>query len=157
MEQELQVILDHHPIPPNVYGEIVLCFDCNKPINSLNDIIGIPAQDVKRLQDTRINPITKRHNPGYWVYRTKVFSCPDYDCEPLFMLLNDLLTMHMEGLKKAMHQYAPCDVFIRIYADIQQQGEYPAIRLSSALLSTIVSLDACIDVIIADDFDCGCI
>ena len=151
MKQDIQ--LDYHPMPPNVYGEIVLCFDCNRPVDALNGMIGIPARDAKRLQDTRINPITKRRNPGYWRYRTKVFSCPDFDCEPLFALLNDLLTAHMEGLKSAMQQYAPCDAFVRVYAELQQQGDYPAIRLSPELLSAIASLKAYVDVIITDAFE----
>ena len=67
----MRAILDHPPVPPTVYGEITLCFAQDFPVESLDSIIGLTASRSQSLHDTRINPVTKQHNPGYWSYRTK--------------------------------------------------------------------------------------
>lgn len=155
MASEISIDQSQLATPPILYAEITLCFDCNLPVDSLNDIIGLQAIRAMRRQDTRINPFTKRHNPGYWSYRTKRFS--SFDCEELFALVSGLLVTHTAEFEKVIRQYTPCELFVRIYVAVQQEGEFPAIRIDPVLLSTLSSLNAYIDIIVENDYaDSSC-
>lgn len=139
------------PVPPVIYAEIVLCFDYDFPVSVLNGILGIQATGLKRQCETRINPITHLPNPGYWEYRTKEFS--SFDCDPLFALLQDLLSELTSNLEQVFVQYLPSDFFVRIYVEVQQENEFPAIRVTPQLLSTMTALNASLDIIVEGDYE----
>lgn len=140
------------PIPPIIYAEIVLCFDYDFPVSVLNGILGIQATSLKRQSETRINPITHFPNPGYWEYSTKKFTAFDFDCEPLFALLQDLLSTLTPNFEQAFAQYPPNDFFVRIYVEAQQKNEFPAIRFAPQLLSTMTALNATLDIIVEANY-----
>ena len=149
----MRVILDHPPVPPTVYGEITLCFAQDFPVESLDSIIGLPASRSQSLHDTRINPVTKQHNPGYWSYRTKAQSAKGFDCTPLFDSLAELISTHEAGLRQTFTQYGPYDFIVRIYIDVQEQGEYPAIAFPPLFLKQLSELAATLEVIVTDCYE----
>ena len=144
------VDMPEKPIPPTIYAEISLCFDCDFPMDSLNDIIGLKATETKRKSETKINSITHNPNPGYWLYRTEEFT--SFNCDLILDTLNALLSAHAEGLSQAVQQHKPSDLFVFIYVLVQQEGEYPAIRLNPQILSTLSSLNAIVDIIVEDEY-----
>lgn len=141
---------DYHPIAPVVYAEISVCFDCDFPMDSLNELIGLQAAEMKRQSETRVNPLTHEQNPGYWSYNTERFS--SFDCEQFFSSLNQLLMKHAQGFRQAIEQHPPGGLYIFIYVAVQQEDQYPAIRLSPQLLSTISSLNAFLDIVVENDY-----
>lgn len=62
---------------PEMYVEMNLIFDNNYDVYELSNLIGIQPTNVQRKKDTRINPITKENNPGFWSLKTKTFC--EYD------------------------------------------------------------------------------
>lgn len=59
---------------PEIYAEMYLKFDNDFDVNTITEILQIqPYKCVNRI-DTRINPITKQHNPGYWMLKSRTFN-----------------------------------------------------------------------------------
>lgn len=138
------------PMKPVIFARICLCFDCDFQMDSLNDLIGLQATDVKLQSETRINPLTHKQNPGYWAYYTKRFST--FDCAPFLMSLNQLLISHAQGFRRALEQHQPGEIYIYIRVLVQQEDQYPSIRLTPQLLSTVLSLNAFLDIIVENDY-----
>lgn len=138
------------PVAPIISARIHLCFDCDFPMDSLNELIGLQAAEMKRQSKTRINPLTHKQNPGYWSYYTERVS--SFDCAPFFSSLNRMLMAHAQGLRQAIEQHQPGEIYICIQVLVQQEDEYPSIRLSPQLLSTISSLNAFLDIIVENDY-----
>lgn len=71
--------------------------------------------------------------------------------------MNSLLVTHTAEFEKVIQRYTPCELFVRIYVAVQQEGEFPAIRIDPVLLSTLSSLNAYIDIIVENDYaDSSC-
>ena len=54
-----------------------LIFDADYDVHKISSILGISPYDAKKKDETRVNPITKDKNPGYWTIRSDTLC--DYD------------------------------------------------------------------------------
>lgn len=102
------------PLPPIIYATIDLCFDSYLPIDALNEIIGLQATEAAPRSAMRINPLTGKQNPGYWIY--KLPPMRDFDSMDLTEQLNMVLTEHETGFRKAMQKYEPAELILRFYS-----------------------------------------
>lgn len=136
------------PAPPIIWGEICLCFRCDRSARDLLDIIPIIPTKLASRSETKYNPIEQCQNPGYWIYETAK-EC-SFETAALFQNLDDLLKRHMETFQKAKQQFAPCDMFVRLYVQVCQQDEFPTIRISSDMNGTMAALGAYLDIIVED-------
>ena len=98
------------PLPPIIYATIDLCFASYLPIDALNEIIGLQATEAAPRSAMRINPLTGKQNPGYWIY--KLPPMRDFDSMDLTEQLNMVLTEHETGFRKAMQKYEPAELTI---------------------------------------------
>lgn len=103
------------PLPPIIYATIDLCFDSYLPIDALNEIIGLQATEAAPRSAMRINPLTGKQNPGYWIY--KLPPMRDFDSMDLTEQLNMVLTEHETGFRKAMQKYEPAELILRFYRE----------------------------------------
>lgn len=101
------------PLPPIIYATIDLCFASYLPIDALNEIIGLQATEAAPRSAMRINPLTGKQNPGYWIY--KLPPMRDFDSMDLTEQLNMVLTEHETGFRKAMQKYEPAELILRFY------------------------------------------
>lgn len=136
--------------PPSLYAEIVLCFDYDFPMQEIEETLKLKAKEAKQWSETRINPITHVHNPGFWEYRTEDIS--SFDVDDLFDILHDLLASHMLEFQRVIQKYTPTDVILRIYVKLRQEGAFPAIRLDRHLLEAVLALNAYVDIVLDNDY-----
>lgn len=137
-------------IPPKIYGELCICFEWDFPISEITSILKLQPHCAQRYADTRVNPFEGKHNPGYWEYRSEIVS--DFGCELVVQELQSIFTTHWEELQIVKAQYHPSDIFIRIYAEIEGEADYPAIRIPNSLMKYIVELEADIDIVLSNNY-----
>lgn len=137
------------PIPPILFAEIVLLFDHDFPIEQIDTLLGLHPSESKRQSQTRVNPLTKKNNPGFWVYRTKTVS--SFDLRPLLQEIDNFLIEHASELHHIIQLYSPCCVLLRYRVSVRQENEYPVIRFNPEMLQRISSLNASIDIDIESD------
>ena len=58
---------------PEIYVEINLIFDSDFDVNTITEALRMQPSGCENRENTRINPITKQHNPGYWTLKSKTF------------------------------------------------------------------------------------
>ena len=133
------------PLPPIIYATIDLCFASYLPIDALNEIIGLQATEAAPRSAMRINPLTGKQNPGYWIY--KLPPLRDFDSMDLTEQLNMVLTEHETGFRKAMQKYEPAELILRFYTEAQEARQFPSVSLSSDMIRTAASLGARVEVI----------
>lgn len=133
------------PLPPIIYATIDLCFASYLPIDALNEIIGLQATEAAPRSAMRINPLTGKQNPGYWIY--KLPPMWDFDSMDLTEQLNMVLTEHETGFRKAMQKYEPAELILRFYTEAQEARQFPSVSLSSDMIRTAASLGARVEVI----------
>ena len=133
------------PLPPIIYATIDLCFASYLPIDALNEIIGLQATEAAPRSAMRINPLTGKQNPGYWIY--KLPPMRDFDSMDLTEQLNMVLTEHETGFRKAMQKYEPAELILRFYTEAQEARQFPSVSLSSDRIRTAASLGARVEVI----------
>lgn len=56
---------------PEIYIEMALTFDNDFDVNTITRELGIQPTECEQRFQTRINPITKQQNPGYWLIKSK--------------------------------------------------------------------------------------
>ena len=144
-------ILGPSPAPPMVWGEITLCFDSDRPAGDLPEILPIRPAELVSRSETRYNPTEHRQNPGFCTY--KAGKSQSFDAEPIFRQLADMLRRHEQAFRQAMREYAPCEMFVRLYAEVQQPGNFPAIRIPPELSGILAALGATLDVVVEDGSD----
>lgn len=147
-------ILGPSPAPPMVCGEITLCFDSDRTAGELLKIIPLRPTELVSRSETRYNPIEHRQNPGFWTYKAE--KSQSFDTEPLFRQLADMLRRHERAFRQATQEYAPCKMFVRLYAEVQQPGDFPAIRIPPELSGILAALGATLDVVVEDGSDATC-
>ena len=59
---------------PDIYVEMHLIFDNNFDVDTITQVVGIRPFKCMNKTQTRINPITNQHNPGFWTIRSRTFS-----------------------------------------------------------------------------------
>ena len=138
------------PLPPIMFAEIDFCFDCEFDTEFLNGVLQLEATETMQRNNTRINPITGCPNPGYWTYRTQEFV--SFDCTQFFSLISDLLANHSFGFSKVIDHYTDCEIYLRIYFLIQQEGQFPAIRITPQILHMFSTQNMTVDIIVDNDY-----
>lgn len=138
------------PTPPNLFAEIVLLFDHDFPIEQVNARLGLNPTESKRQFQTRINPMTQEKNPGFWLFQTEVIS--SFDIKPLLQMIDNFLSAHSTGLHEVIQQYSPSCFILRIRVLVQQEDEYPSIRLDPEILQRLSSFNASIEIDVDNDF-----
>lgn len=146
MNKEDHLILDPLPIPPVIFAELTFCFEHELPIEELDEVMGLQAFEAVPYQKTRISPITKQKNPGYWTFRTK--SIQTFNCDEIFSLVENLVSVHCNGIKNALTKYSMSEFLVTIYITSQQKGDYPSIRISPERMTFFSTWNICLDIII---------
>lgn len=58
--------------------ELALIFDNNYNVYDISNRLSISCYKCKRRNETKINPITKKHNSGYWRINTGYILADDF-------------------------------------------------------------------------------
>jgi len=74
-------------VVPDIYVEMHLIFDNNFDVDTITQVVGIRPFKCMNKTQTRINPITNQHNPGFWTIRSRTFS--EFDVK---QAIDDLLS-----------------------------------------------------------------
>ena len=138
------------PFAPTLFAEICFCFDYDFQIDELDGILNLHPTDSMRFSQTRINPISRKHNYGYWLIRSNGESC--FDCESLVHGIEILLKNKTSSFQKMIHKYRPCYSMLRIIVHVKQENEYPVIRMNPELLILLSSLGMSVDIDIENDY-----
>ena len=137
-------------VPAKIYGELCICFEWDFPINEITSILKLQPRCAQRYADTRVNPFEGTQNPGYWEYRSEIVS--DFSCEIVVQELQNIFVNYMKELQIVKVQYHPSDIFIRIYAEIEGEADYPVIRIPNSIMKYIVELGADVDIILSNNY-----
>ena len=139
-------------IAPLLFAEIVLLFDYDFPVGQIDAIIGVAPTESKCHSQTRVNPLTKKHNPGFWAFQTsKVAS---FNAEVVLKELDDFIVGHSSALHSIVKKFSPCSVLVRFRFLVRAENEYPAIRFEPEMLAHLSSLGATIDIDIENSIMC---
>ena len=121
-----------------IYIEFSIVFDNDYDVEQISDLIGIKADDYMNKNKTRINPITKESNPGYWSIKSNRFS--DMDIEHP---INDImlkLENRLEDIKNiSIKEDGELFFDVVIYF---AENEVPIINLDKDFLKMVNYLDA---------------
>lgn len=115
-----------------------LIFDSDFDVKEITRITGINPDDCKNRNETRINPFTKNHNPGYWTIKSKVFC--EYDFK---LVLDDLLNRFMKSLEtiKELCKNNGGEIVFDI-VPVFSSDKKPAIYFNKEFLKIVNFLDA---------------
>lgn len=127
-----------------VWAELCLCFDEDFLMDEISEIMGVQPYAAKRQAETRINPITKQRNPGYWEYHTASQLISDSDS--VLQQLHDFILSHKSELLLIQRKYASCDIYIRIWAAVADVDDFTGVRLTPQFLELVNDLKATIDI-----------
>ena len=139
------------PIPPKLLSELIFFFDYDFPLEQIDEIVGLKATESKRFSQTRINPITKIHNSGYWLLQTETIS--SYNIGSLLQIIEDLLSKFSSGWNQIIQQYRPSCFMLRIRILVQQEDEFPGIRFEPEFLQYLSLFNITIDIEIENDLN----
>lgn len=134
------------PFPPSLWAEFILLFDNDFPIEQVNELLEIEPTISSRQAETRINPVTKKNNPGFWLYQTEAIS--SFDFEPLLLEIEHFLEVHSLRLEKVIQQCLPSSLILRIKILVRQEDEYPAIYFYPKILQLFSSLNISLEIVI---------
>ena len=146
----MNIKYENPPKPPILFCEVDICFYLDFDMNKLNEIIGVNACEIRKMSEMRINPVTNKKNPGYWSYLTNKYC--SFDCNLLFEEIDNLLSLHKKEFAHVLQQYKPSELLVHIWILVQQEGEFPIIRFSPQILSTLSSLGAILDINVSNDY-----
>lgn len=138
------------PPAPKISAEIGLYFNYDFPVECLSKTIGLNPSEAQIPSLTRINPISGRHNSGYWIYH--IGEDTSYDCKALFQSIEKLLSENVDNFTSAIRQYHPECILLRLYVDVEDENEYPSIRLHSDLLNLLAKIQASFDIVIENNY-----
>jgi len=132
------------PIPPTLFAELILLFDYDFSLDSIDRILGLKPTKSERYFATRVNPITKKHNPGYWLIQFEAIS--SYDIKPLIQIVECFLSQNSSGLNRVIEQCAPSCFILRIHILVQQEDEYPSIRFEPETMQQLSLYNITLDI-----------
>ena len=126
---------------PEMYIEMSLIFDNDYNVYKISEFLGIEPTDAKCKNETRINPISKDHNPGYWTLQSNIFF--DFDIkqvvEDIVNKINDKIDSIVEICKNNQGE-VKFDLVAYFYPN-----ETPAIYFEKEFLELVHKLNAEID------------
>lgn len=123
---------------PKIRAEMHLLFENDFDVNEITRQTGIMPTECKRREETRVNPITKQKNAGYWTLASK--ECEGYD---VAVAINDLLALFvkkMSEIKKICEENGG-EVIFDIVTDFSAYDE-PAICFDKEFLKIVNFLSA---------------
>jgi hypothetical protein len=129
---------------PSITGSLVLCFDRDFDVNIISQSLGIEPTEAKRLSETRINPITKHRNCGYWRIETRKFMT--FDSKEVQDALLDLLSEKMNAIRDVFAEYQGTAIF-RFFIEAEPSNE-PVIMFNEDFINATSQLNAKLDVVI---------
>lgn len=138
------------PFAPTLFTEICFCFDYDFHIDELDEIFNLHPTDSLRFSQTRINPISQKHNYGYWLIRSSCKSC--FDCESLLGEVEIFIKNNALSFQKMIRDYRPCYSMLRIIVQVNQENEYPVIRINPEMSSLLSSIGMSIDIDIENSY-----
>lgn len=62
----------------SVMLELNLVFENDYDVHAISNRLHISCDKCQNRTETRINPMTKEHNPGYWSIRTEYLSTDNF-------------------------------------------------------------------------------
>lgn len=125
-------------------AEIILCFESDVCENELASIIKIQEYELCQKSNSRINPITKEKNEGYWVH--KINSIESYDSDDIQKEIIDIIDGHFAEFKNAIELYS-AQMIIRVFAETCE--EYPAFMFGNNFLKKVCDLKGVLDIVIS--------
>lgn len=129
---------------PIVIGKLVLCFDMDFDMNAISEYIGLSPSSSQRMSETRINPITKKHNCGFWTIDTNALET--YDSSEAQQALYEMTHPYIDKIAEALHAHKGESIYRFVIKT--KENEFPALMFESAFLSDIYFLGAKLDIVI---------
>jgi len=139
------------PIAPKISAEIGLFFDHDFPVEQVTEIMGLHPDETSQKSLTQINPITGHQNVGYWIHR--IVTAYSFDCAAILLCIEKLLIEHAEDICKIKSQYDLESIMVRIYIYVEEEDEYPSIRLHPHLLNLLSNINASFDIVIENNYE----
>ena len=143
-----QAVLDS---APSCYEELVITFERDFDVQQVSDLLGLQPAEQRRQGCTRLNPVTGKQNPGYWIYRSEGYR--SFECGPFFQKLSSFLLRHEQNLKTVCALYAPCEIYLHLFIEVNREGEYPVVRLPPALLRQLGELGVTLDIVTENNYE----
>lgn len=135
---------------PEIYMELSLVFENDFDVNHITQLLGILPDDCKRMGETRINPITQKHNPGYWTLKTETFY--DYDIDKAVQAMITKIKEHLLQIRTICIENDGEAIF-DIVPSFDPSNK-PAIYFNRDFLDIVDYLNATIDIdmyVLSDD------
>lgn len=126
----------------NIKVDLSLCFDNDFNVYSISKTINIAASECKNRNETRINPITKQQNCGFWSIETECIETYDLK-EALEKILNKIEGSIAE-IKKILIDNNGVAIF-HIVPTIKK-NRVPALYFERKFLDAVDMLNAEIDI-----------
>ena len=122
--------------------QLHLCFDNDFDVYSITNELKIHSADCKNRSETKINPITKEYNCGYWTIETQYLET--LDLEIVLDLVIDKIKDSISKIKTILKRedgFAKFDIIC-----IVEDGEVPSLYLGRKFLEVAENLKAVIDI-----------
>lgn len=59
-DTKMNIKYEDLPKPPILFCEVDVCFYLDFDMDKLNEIIGVNASEIRKMSETRINPVTHK-------------------------------------------------------------------------------------------------
>ena len=138
-------------IAPLFAAEFIMTFERDFDVRQINDILGLSATGQRRKGCTRLNPITGKRNPGYWMYR--IDTDQSFECEPFFRKLSSFLRRYETAIRNVCTLYPPCELLLQVFVEVNQEGEYPGLRFPPAFLLQLGQLGITLDLVTENNYE----
>jgi hypothetical protein len=126
------------------WGELCICFDEDFNMDEISLILGERPYQAQRQAETRINPFSQQHNPGYWEYRTSERSAAY--CDAAMLQIYDFMFRHKSELLQILRDYATSGIYIRFWTQVSDVDDFEGDRLQPHFLALASELNATIDI-----------
>lgn len=129
---------------PKINGKLILCFDTDFDVRIVSDSLRLIPTDLKRMSETVINPITKKHNCGFWEIETHPIET--YDCYEVQQRLYQMTHDYIGELNRVILAYKGESIY-RFIVEVSNK-EFPALMFEEDFLADVNYLKSKIDVVL---------
>lgn len=118
------------------YMSMHLVFNHDDDLTLISKQLDIQPYDIKRLSQTRINPFTHQHNPGYIEIRTNISY--SLSIHKVIKEIEEMICHKIDMIKDVINHYH-AEVFFEIVCDIYNKDK-PRIEFNKDFLDIVKEL-----------------
>ncbi len=127
---------------PKIYTEMHLVFDNDFDVNKITEILRLQPNECKIKSQTRINPITSQHNPGFWTLKSKIIT--GFDAKPAIDDIVLKIADKTEQIKNICREYKG-EVYFNIVPSFECNNT-PAVYFERDFLKIVNELNAEVEI-----------